>query len=113
MSPIDRITALAVGGMLLTQSLVPSLFGQAVAASAPRDIAHQLNDAYTAVYERVAPAVVVVDVEKNGRSGNSANPPDGFDFFFRSPREESEQPDQSEGRDLSFVRMAILSQTAT
>ena len=97
MSPIDRITALAVGGMLLTQSLVPSLFGQAVAASAPRDIAHQLNDAYTAVYERVAPAVVVVDVEKNGRSGNSANPPDGFDFFFRSPREESEQPDQSEG----------------
>ena len=97
MSPIDRITALAVGGMLLTQSLVPSLFGQAVAASAPRDIAHELNDAYTAVYERVAPAVVVVDVEKNGRSGNSANPPDGFDFFFRSPREESEQPDQSEG----------------
>jgi len=97
MSPIDRITALAVGGMLLTQSLVPSLFGQAVAASAPRDIAHQLNDAYTAVYERVAPAVVVVDVEKNGRSSNSANPPDGFDFFFRSPREESEQPDQSEG----------------
>ena len=97
MSPIDRITALAVGGMLLTQSLVPSLFGQAVAASAPRDIAHQLNDAYTAVYERVAPAVVVVDVEKNGRTGNSANPPDGFDFFFRSPREESEQPDQSEG----------------
>jgi len=83
--------------MLLTQSLVPSLFGQAVAASAPRDIAHELNDAYTAVYERVAPAVVVVDVEKNGRSGNSANPPDGFDFFFRSPREESEQPDQSEG----------------
>jgi len=97
MSPIDRINALAVGGMLLTQSLAPSLFGQAVAASAPRDIAHQLNDAYTAVYERVAPAVVVVDVEKNGRSGNSANPPDGFDFFFRSPREESEQPDQSEG----------------
>jgi Do/DeqQ family serine protease len=97
MSAIDRITALAVGGMLLTQSLVPSLFGQAIAASAPRDIAHELSDAYTAVYERVAPAVVVVDVEKNGRSGNTANPPDGFDFFFRSPREESEQPDQSEG----------------
>src|SRR6516162_10815045 len=97
MSPIDRISTLVVGGMLLTQSLVPSLFGQTVAPNAPMDVAHELNDAYTAVYERVAPAVVVVDVEKSGRSGNTANPPDGFDFFFRSPREDSEQPDQSEG----------------
>src|ERR1700746_2348945 len=97
MSPIDRISTLAVGGMLLTQSLVPSLFGETVAPNAARDIAHELSDAYTAVYERVAPAVVVVDVEKNGRSGNTTNPPDGFDFFFHSPREDSEQPDQSEG----------------
>src|SRR6516162_3290838 len=97
MSPIDRISALTVGGMLLTQPLVPSLFGQIAAPNAPMDVAHELNDAYTAVYERVAPAVVVVDVEKNGRSGNSANPSDGFDFFFRSPKGESEQPDQSEG----------------
>ena len=97
MSPIDRISTLAVGGMLLTQSLVPSLFGETVAPNAARDIAHQLSDAYTAVYERVAPTVVVVDVEKNGRSGNTTNPPDGFDFFFHSPREDSEQPDQSDG----------------
>jgi serine protease Do len=97
MITIDRISALAVGGMLLSQSLAPSLFGQTGRPNAPRDIAHQLNDAYTAVYERVAPAVVVVDVEKNGRSGSNTNPPDGFDFFFRSPREDSEQPDQSEG----------------
>ncbi|MEA3162494.1 MAG: serine protease Do, partial [Verrucomicrobiota bacterium] len=41
--------------------------------------------------------VVVVDVEKTGRSGNPANPMDGFDFFFKGPRDESEQPDQSEG----------------
>src|SRR5215467_6872573 len=97
MSPIDRISTLAVGGMLLTQSLVSSLFGQTVGPNAPRDIAHELNDAYTAVYERVAPAVVVVDVEKNGRSGSTTNPPDGFDFFFRSPREDGDQIDQSEG----------------
>src|ERR1700726_1123942 len=93
MSVIHRVSALAVGGLLLTQTL----FAQATASNTAKDIAHQLNDAYTAVYEKVAPAVVVVDVEKNGRSGNSANPLDGFDFFFRGPRDESEQPDQSEG----------------
>ena len=74
-----------------------TLFAEASASNVAKDIAHQLNDAYTAVYEKVAPAVVVVDVEKNGRPGNSSNPMDGFDFFFSGPRDESEQPDQSEG----------------
>ena len=97
MSVTDRVSALAIGGFLLTQSLIPSLDGETAASGASRDIAHELNDAYTAVYERVAPAVVVVDVEKSGRSGNTSNPPDGFDFFFRSPREDGDQADQSEG----------------
>ena len=97
MSVIDRVLALVAGGILLTQSLSTSLPGQTAAPNAAKDIAHELNDAYTAVYERVAPSVVVVDVEKNGRAGGGANPPDGFDFFFRSPRDESDQPDQSEG----------------
>jgi serine protease Do len=96
-SVIDRVFAVAIGGFLLVQSSTPSVFGQTTAPNAAKDIAHQLNDAYTAVYERVAPAVVVVDVEKNGRSGNTANPPDGFDFFFRGPRDDGDQPDQSEG----------------
>lgn len=68
------------------------MFAEAPSSGSPKDIAHQLNDAYTAVYEKVAPAVVVVDVEKN-----SANPSDGFDFFFRGPHDQSDQPDQSEG----------------
>ena len=93
----DGVLALAVGGILLAQSMSPFLLGQTGAAKPAKDFAHELNDAYTAVFERVAPAVVVVDVEKNQRSGTSANPPDGFDFFFRSPREDSDQPDQSEG----------------
>src|SRR5215471_19465921 len=97
MSVIDRVLGLDVGGILLTQSLSTSLPGQTAAPNAAKDIAHELNDAYTALYERVAPSVVVVDVEKNGRAGAGANPPDGFDFFFRSPRDESDQPDQSEG----------------
>ncbi|HEY2423982.1 MAG TPA: trypsin-like peptidase domain-containing protein, partial [Chthoniobacterales bacterium] len=47
--------------------------------------------------EKVAPAVVVVDVEKNNRPGNPVNPSDGFDFFFRGQHDDSDQPDQSEG----------------
>jgi serine protease Do len=73
------------------------MFAETPSAGSPKDIAHQLNDAYTAVYEKVAPAVVVVDVEKNNRPGNPTNPSDGFDFFFRGPHDDSDQPDQSEG----------------
>jgi hypothetical protein len=66
MSVIDRASALAVGGLLFfCQPLTRMAFAEAPSAQSPRDIAHQLNDAYTAVYEKVAPAVVVVDVEKD------------------------------------------------
>ena len=98
MSLIDRVSALAFGGLLLLSQPAPQpLYAETSASDSAKDIAHQLNNAYTAVYEKVAPAVVVVDVEKSGRAGNSTNPMDGFDFFFRGPRDESEQPDQSEG----------------
>ncbi|HYY26372.1 MAG TPA: trypsin-like peptidase domain-containing protein [Chthoniobacterales bacterium] len=98
MSVIDRASALAVGGLLLfSQPLTRMVFAEAPAAQSPRDIAHQLNDAYTAVYDKVAPAVVVVDVEKNDRQSNPNGSPDGFDFFFRGPHDEDEKQDQSEG----------------
>ncbi len=98
MSVFDRASALILGGLLfVNQPLTPKLFAESPSAESPKDIAHQLNDAYTAVYEKVAPAVVVVDVEKNNRQSNPANPPDGFDFFFRGPHDDTDQPDQSEG----------------
>jgi serine protease Do len=98
MSVFDRASALTLGGLfLLIQPLTPTLVAETPSTESPKDIAHQLNDAYTAVYEKVAPAVVVVDVEKNNRPSNPANPPDGFDFFFRGPHDDGDQPDQSEG----------------
>jgi Do/DeqQ family serine protease len=98
MSVTDRASALLLGGLLLlSPTVTQTLLAENSVADSGKDIAHQLNNAYTAVYEKVAPAVVVVDVEKTGRSGNPANPMDGFDFFFKGPRDESEQPDQSEG----------------
>jgi serine protease Do len=106
MRVIDRIFVRAIGAFLFYVPFVPLSPAQ---TAAPKDIAHQLNDAYTAVYEKVAPSVVVIDVEKEGRAGaTSSNPSDGFDFFFRGPKEEGEQPDQSEGsgfiiRDDGFI----------
>jgi serine protease Do len=98
MSVTDRASALLLGGLLLlSPAVTQTLLAETSASDSGKDIGHQLNNAYTAVYEKVAPAVVVVDVEKTGRSGNPANPMDGFDFFFKGPRDESEQPDQSEG----------------
>ncbi len=112
MSVIDRASALALGGLLLlSQPFSQPLFAEAPASDAGKDIAHQLNNAYTAVYEKVAPAVVVVDVEKSGRSGNPSNPMDGFDFFFKGPRDESEQPDQSEGSGFVVRRTVTSSRT--
>ncbi len=75
MSVIDRASALAFGGLLLlSQLLTQTLYRRGGGPDSGKDIAHQLNNAYTAVYEKVAPAVVVVDVEKSGRSGSPVQP---------------------------------------
>ena len=53
-----------------------------VPASPAKSIAQQLNDAFVAVFERVAPTVVVIDVTKKPSSEDDGT--DYFpDFFFR------------------------------
>jgi serine protease Do len=67
------------------------LGGSAIAAEEPKktdapDLAHQLNDAFVRVFEKVAPAVVVIDSEKKaGESEDEAI--ENFDFLFRDPKE--------------------------
>lgn len=57
-------------------------------------VAKQLNEAYVSVFERVAPAVVVIDVTKKSPEGG-VNPMDFFgDYFGRAPGGEDE-PDGS------------------
>lgn len=82
-----------------------SAAGTASDLAVARDLAHQLNQAYESVYDRVAPAVVVIDVSKADKPGTNENPFEGFDFFFRGPHgdEGDQQPDQSEGSGF-FVR---------
>jgi len=47
-------------------------------------LARQLNDAFANVYEKVAPAVVVIDVEATSDTV-AQNLPEGLDYFFRNP----------------------------
>src|ERR1700730_2681330 len=93
MSLFDRISVVLICGFALSAPLP----AQTAGSNSAKDIAHALNDAYTAVYEKVAPTVVVIDVEKEGKLGPDNNSVPGFDFFFRGPKGESDQPDQSEG----------------
>lgn len=71
-------------------------------ADAGKDVVHQLNSAFTKVFEIVAPSVVIIEVtKKNDISEN----PTLDDLFFQGPQDEnaprrnphSSQPVQSEG----------------
>lgn len=73
-------------------------------AAAGKDVVHQLNSAFTKVFEVVAPSVVIIEVtKKNDPSENSSlddlffqnQPPDDNSPRRNSPR--SAQPVQSEG----------------
>jgi serine protease Do len=72
------------------------------AADAGKDVVHQLNSAFTKVFEIVAPSVVIIEVtKKNDEGENSALD----DLFFQGPQDDnaprrsprSTQPIQSEG----------------
>ncbi|MEN3369868.1 MAG: serine protease Do [Verrucomicrobiota bacterium] len=72
------------------------------AADAGKDVVHQLNSAFTKVFEIVAPTVVIIEVTKK----NDGNDNSGLDdLFFQPPQDDntprrsprSLQPIQSEG----------------
>ncbi len=64
-------------------SVIPAPKAEPVVPPSPaKSIAVQLNDAFVSVFERVAPAVVIIDVTKKPTSETEGN--DYFhDFFFR------------------------------
>ena len=75
-------------------SIAGSAFAQnAVTSNA---LAHQLNDAFAAVYEKVAPAVVIVEVKRSSDVSMSGLP-EGLEFFFRGPDGAPLQTNQGSG----------------
>ncbi|HYY56026.1 MAG TPA: trypsin-like peptidase domain-containing protein [Pyrinomonadaceae bacterium] len=71
-------------------------------ADAGKDVVHQLNSAFTKVFEIVAPCVVIIEVTKKNDAGDN---PSLDDLFFQNPQDDnaprrgprSNQPIQSEG----------------
>jgi len=87
----------------LTQSEVsPTATVPATGAEAGKDVVHQLNSAFTKVFEIVAPSVVIIEVTKKNDAGEN---PTLNDLFFQGPQDENaprqnphnSQPVQSEG----------------
>src|SRR4051812_36191323 len=56
------------------------------AADAGKDVVHQLNSAFTKVFEIVAPSVVIIEVTKKNDSSEN---PSLDDLFFQGPQDES------------------------
>jgi serine protease Do len=71
----------------------------AAAAEAGKDVVHQLNSAFTKVFEIVAPSVVIIEVTKKSDNGDASLE----DLFFQTPPDENNphrgqrEPVQSEG----------------
>jgi serine protease Do len=74
----------------------------AASAEAGKDVVHQLNSAFTKVFEIIAPTVVIIEVTKKNDAGEN---PTLDDLFFQGPQDENaprrnprnSQPVQSEG----------------
>jgi len=74
----------------------------AASAEAGKDVVHQLNSAFTKVFEIVAPSVVIIEVTKKNDPGEN---PTLEDLFLQDPQDENKprrnprnsQPLQSEG----------------
>src|SRR5581483_5519499 len=74
--------AVSVGCILV--SAAPIFAANETPQPAPaQDFIHQLNDAFVGVFEKVAPAVVIVEANKKTTADTSD---DSFDFFFGNPR---------------------------
>jgi serine protease Do len=81
----SRLPALAAPAEIEPTPTVPP-----AAAQAGKDVVHQLNTAFSKVFETVAPSVVIIELSKQGDSENSALD----DLFFQGPPDEN-NPRQS------------------
>jgi len=87
-----RLLGLVCAGFLTSSALAQQ------SSPATSSLARQLNDSFAAVYEKVAPAVVVIEVRRMSDAALSGLP-EGLEFFFRTPdgRQIPAEPDQGSG----------------
>ena len=77
-------------------------------AAPPANFLQQLNDSFTGIYDKAAPAVVIIDTTKKASSEDEEDM-GGLEFFFRSPQGQGQGeprlrlPTKSEGSGF-FIR---------
>jgi serine protease Do len=99
---VVALSSLRAAAPLAQSEVSPSPTVSAAAADAGKDVVHQLNSAFTKVFEIIAPSVVIIEVTKKNESSEN---PSLDDLFFQGPQDEdaprrnprSSQPIQSEG----------------
>src|SRR5213082_3911842 len=80
------VSALSAAPPLSQPESGPTSTVPAAAADAGKDVVHQLNSAFTKVFEIIAPTVVIIEVtKKNDTSEN----PSLDDLFFQGPQDEN------------------------
>ena len=70
------------------------------AAEAGKDVVHQLNSAFTKVFETVAPSVVIVEVSKKAEEDTSAFD----DLFFQGPPDNNNNNQRNAPRNLQPIQ---------
>jgi Do/DeqQ family serine protease len=102
LAPLLVASLLRAAPPLAQPEVTPTATVPAASAEAGKDVVHQLNSAFTKVFEIVAPNVVIIEVTKKNDAGEN---PTLEDLFFQGPQDENEprrnprnsQPVQSEG----------------
>jgi len=96
------VTSLPAAAPLAQPESGPTSTVPPASADAGKDVVHQLNSAFTKVFEIVAPTVVIIEVTKKSDANEN---PTLDDLFFQGPQDENapkrnprnSQPVQSEG----------------
>jgi len=73
---------LAVPGILTAAETPAPSPAAPISPQAAHDLLHQIDDAFVAVFEKVAPAVVIIEADKKPTGDDQDQ---NFDFYFHSP----------------------------
>jgi len=75
---------LLIAGATLLAVLTSNLPAQQVPAATPPGALRQMNDSFAGVFEKVAPAVVVIE-SKGSAQVSIPGLPQGLEFFLQAP----------------------------
>ena len=80
--PQSRAAALLASVLLVAPAFAGHAQDAPLSAQAGHDLLHEIDDAVTGIYEKVAPAVVIIEADKKPVADEQDQ---SFDYYFHSP----------------------------